>query len=427
MKITVIGAGIIGLSTAYYLQKDGHEVTVLEKGDLTDNCSFGNMGYLSPSHLAPLASPGIMAQGFLWMFDQKSPFYVRPQFSKEMIDWGIKFWKHCNQSHVNRSIRPMGELLLFSKSLFEEWSNSGEMQFELENKGCIMWYQTEKKKKSELEVAKDSEQLGMVTEILDRDQALALEPDVRPNVLGGVWYKDDAHLYPNALMQQLTMVLEKKGVKIHLNTSVTGFERSNGKINAVLVGDMRYESDQVVLASGSWSPQLAKLAGEYMTLMPGKGYSMTVENSTKQLNYPCIFLESKVALTPWKNRLRIGSTMEIGAINDEILFPRVQGILEAVPKFMPGYLEDPVFNELADLTKLKANLREKVWFGFRPVSADGLPYIGYAKQNKNLLFATGHAMLGLSMGAGTGKLISELIGGRKTSIDVTAFAPERFG
>jgi D-amino-acid dehydrogenase len=424
MKITVIGAGIIGLSTAYYLQKDGHEVTVLEKGDLSDNCSFGNMGYLSPSHIAPLASPGIMAQGFLWMFDRKSPFYVRPELSRDLIDWGLKFWSNCTQANVDKGMKPMGELLLFSKSLFEEWSNSGEMQFELENKGCIMWYQTEKKRKGELEVAKSSEQLGMITEILDGEQAMAME---RPKVLGGVWYKDDAHLYPNALMQQLPKVLEKNGVKIHINTTVTGFERQNRQINAVLADDFRHETDLVVLAAGSWSPLIAKLTGEYLPLMPGKGYSMTVDNPTKQLNYPCIFLEPKVALTPWKNRLRIGSTMEIGAINDEILFPRVQGILEAVPKFMPGYLEDPVFNELADLTKLKANLREKVWFGFRPVSPDGLPYIGFAKNHKNLMMATGHAMLGLSMGAGTGKLIAEMVGGRKTSIDVAAFRVDRFG
>jgi D-amino-acid dehydrogenase len=427
MKITIIGAGIVGLSTAYYLQKDGHEVTVLEKGDLTDNCSFGNMGYLSPSHLAPLASPGIMAQGFLWMFDQKSPFYVRPQLSKDMIDWGLKFWRNCTQSNVDKSMKPLGELLLFSKSLYEEWSNSGEMEFELENKGCIMWYQTEKKRKSEVEVAKGSEQLGMVTEILDREQSLALEPNVGLNVLGGVWYKDDAHLYPDALMRQLPKVLEQRGVKIYLNTTVTDFERKNGQINALMAGDTRYEADMVVLSAGSWSPLLAKLTDEYMPLMPGKGYSMTVDNPTTQLNYPCIFLEPKVALTPWKNRLRIGSTMEIGAINDEILFPRVQGILEAVPKFMSAYNDDPVFRDLADLEKLKANIRERVWFGFRPVSADGVPYIGFAKKHKNLMIATGHAMLGLSMGAGTGKLIAEMVAGKPTSINVEAFNPTRFG
>lgn len=184
--------------------------------------------------------------------------------------------------------------------------------------------------------------------------------------------------------------------------------------------------DLVVLAAGSWSPQLARLAGEYLPLMPGKGYSMTVDNPQKKLNYPCILLEAKVALTPWNNRLRIGSTMEIGPIDERILFPRVQGILEAVPRFLPGYSDDPAFQELADLERLKSNLKEKVWYGFRPVSADGLPYIGFARKNKNLLIATGHAMLGLSMGAGTGKLVAEMAGGKPTSISVAAFDPKRY-
>ena len=131
-------------------------------------------------------------------------------------------------------------------------------------------------------------------------------------------------------------------------------------------------------------------------------------------------------MTPWAKRLRIGSTMEIGPINDRILFPRVQGILEAVPKFMPGYLDDPVFRNLADPAQLRAQLREKVWFGFRPVSPDGMPYIGRAKHNHNLLMASGHAMLGLSMGAATGKLLAEMANGQPTSIAVGACDPGRF-
>ncbi len=167
-------------------------------------------------------------------------------------------------------------------------------------------------------------------------------------------------------------------------------------------------------------------AGEYLPMMPGKGYSMTVDVPRQPLRYPCILLEAKVALTPWAKRLRIGSTMEIGAVNDRILFPRVQGILEAVPRFFPGYTDDPAFRELADFEKLKEKMREKIWFGFRPLSADGLPYIGFAKKTENLMIATWHAMLGLSMAAATGKLVSEMASGKPTSIGVGAFDPKRY-
>lgn len=426
MKACIIGGGIIGLSTAFYLQASGWEVTLLEKGDLSDNCSFGNMGYLSPSHFVPLAAPGMISKGLLWMFDVKSPFYVRPTLRWELADWGLKFMRHATEAHVHRSAPHLRNLLLLSRDLMADWHLSGLMSFEYESKGCLMYYQTAHAEKEELENAKAAADLGLTVEVLTREQVQALEPQLRPELRGAVWFKDDAHLYPNALMEQLTALLEQRGVRILRNTPVDGVERVQGKIKAVTSGDQRFEADQFVLAAGSWSPALAKMMGEYLPLMPGKGYSMTLDNPAVILNIPCILLEAKVALTPWATRLRIGSTMEIGAIDDRILFPRVQGILEAVPRFLPGYLDDPGFRQLADPAYLRAHLREKVWFGFRPVSADGMPYIGRAKRHDNLLVATGHAMLGLSMGAATGKLIAEMANGQQTSIPVSAFDPGRF-
>ena len=432
MRALIIGGGIIGLSAARYLRQDGWDVTILEKGNLSDNCSFGNMGYLSPSHFAPLAAPGMIEQGILWMFNQKSPFYVRPSLRWQLFDWGLKFMRASTRGHVARSARPLAELLLFSKKMFQEWAAAGDLQFDLVEKGCIMYYQTPKKEQEELENARMAEQLGLKVEILEREQVKTIEPELRPDVRGGVLFKDDAHLYPNALMEQLPAWLEKRGVVILRNSEVTGFERQNGKITSVRYRDPGdgqqavLNPDLVVLAAGSWSPQLARMAGEYLPLMPGKGYSMTLENPVKRLHYPCILLEAKVALTPWPNRLRIGSTMEIGPINNRILFPRVQGILEAVPRFFPGYLDDPVFRAFADPVQLKQQLRERIWFGFRPVSADGLPYIGFARKNQNLLVATGHAMLGMSLGAGTGKLVAELAAGKPASVPLTAFDPARY-
>ena len=369
------------------------------------------------------------------MFRQKSPFYVRPSLSWDLIDWGLKFMRASNQRHVDRSARPLVDILMLSKHLTAEWQKSGLLDFEYAEDGCIMYYQTDKKEKEELENARIAAGLGLTAEVLDREQVHALEPDLRPEVRGGVWFKDDAHLHPNTLMRQLPALLEQRGVQILRNTEVTGFQKQNGKITQVRFqsthqpihqSPVTQSPDLVVLAAGSWSPQIARLAGEHLPLMPGKGYSMTIDTPRQLLRYPCILLEAKVALTPWKTRLRIGSTMEIGAVNDRILFPRVQGILEAVPRFLPGYLDDPAFRELSDVGKLKKQVREKVWFGFRPVSADGMPYIGFAKKTDNLIMATGHAMLGLSLGAGTGKLVAEMAAGQPTSIGVEAFDPKRY-
>lgn len=436
-KATIIGAGIVGLSAAYYLQQDGWDVTVLEKGDLSDNCSFGNMGYLSPSHIVPLAAPGMIEQGIVWMFDQKSPFYVRPSLNWQLIDWGLKFMRNCTQSNIDRGAKPLLDLLVLSRNLFFDWAKHPELQFDLQQKGCVMYYKTDKKKKAELEAAKMATDNGLKVDILDREGAQALEPELTPDVIGGVMYQDDAHLYPTALMQQLPGWLEQRGVKILRNTEVTGFERQGRKIAAAYYkqagqsAPVKAESDLFILAAGSWSPQVAKLAGEYIAMMPGKGYSMTFDNPGANLNYPCIFLEAKVALTPWQGRTRIGSTMEIGAINDKILLPRAQGILEAVPRFMPGFNDNPAFRALYDRVVNQArtgeDVRNDVWFGFRPVSADGLPYIGHAPKSDNLIVATGHAMIGLSMGTGTGKVVAELAAGKPTSTNIDAFAVGRFG
>ncbi len=434
MKATIIGAGIIGLSAAWYLHEAGWQVTVLERGDLRDNCSFGNMGYLSPSHFVPLAAPGMVEKGIAWMFNAKSPFYVRPSLSPALIRWGWRFMRSSTAAHVARSARPLVDLLLLSRDLFARWADAGDMDFQMERKGCIMFYKTSRTEHEELDNARMAEQLGLEVELLDAEAARAIEPDLQPDVRGGVWFKDDAHLYPNALMQQLPALLEKRGVRIVRQAEVTGFEKKNGKITGV-----RYQSGQgaeqegvaeqdlVVLAAGSWSPKIAAMAGESMLLMPGKGYSTTLDQPVKTLRHPCILLEAKVALTPWAGRLRIGSTMEIGAVNDRILFPRVKGLLEAVPRYLPGYQDDPQFRRLTDWADLNNKLREKVWFGFRPVSADGMPYIGFARHTPNLIIATGHAMLGLSLGAGTGKVVAELASGQTTSVPMEAFDPGRFG
>jgi D-amino-acid dehydrogenase len=449
MTATIIGGGIIGLSTAYYLQKEGWDVTILDRGDGTDGCSFGNMGYLSPSHFAPLAQPGVISQGILWMFKQKSPFYVRPALSWALMDWGLKFVRACNAGHVSRSARPMAELLLLSRDLTAQWEQNGAMRFEYEPKGCINYFQTAKYEKGELDNVRTGRELGLQIEVLDRAQCQALEPDLMPDVRGGAWYKDDAMLYPNELMRQLSVHLEKVGVKIIRNAEVVDIQKEKGKVSTIRyrkisdslkIGidsltsretiNSNFETitrpDLVVLAAGSWSQPLAKMVGEYLPMMPGKGYSMTVDVPNQPMRYPCILLEAKVAITPWAKRLRIGSTMEIGAMNDKILFPRVQGILEAVPRFFPGYADDPAFQALADLETLKAKMAEKVWFGYRPLSADGLPYIGFAKRTENLMIATGHAMLGLSMAAATGKLVSEMAEGRATSMEAGAFDPKRY-
>ena len=403
----------MGLSSAYYLSKAGHQITILDKGDLTDNCSYGNAGMIVPSHFVPLAAPGMIQQGIRWMFSSKSPFYVKPSLNPELISWGLKFLKKANAKHVEDSAKPLTELSLLSKSLYEKLANEPGFDFELTEKGILAFYKTEKAAEEEAHLAKQGRELGLDMEVLSAAQCKALQPKLELDVLGAVHYRCDAHLYPKALMAALLKYLEAKGVTIVRDHEVTRIEHSGKTITAVFTGDKKWEADEYIIAGGSWSPAIAKLIDIKVPLMPGKGYSFMVKEAENRMQIPALLCEARVAITPMNGSLRYGGTMELAKINNHINMNRVKGIVEAIPKYFPNL--HPALPTEKD-----------IWFGFRPSSPDGLPYIGRSAKYNNLIVATGHGMMGLSLGPATGLLVSEIIEGAKSAIDIRAFSPNRF-
>lgn len=413
MKAIIIGGGIIGLSCAYYLKKSGWEVTLIDKTDLSDNCSYGNLGMIVPSHFVPLAAPGMLSQGIKWMFNNKSPFYVKPSLNPELIRWGLKFIKSATEKHVEDSAIPLLELNLFSKKLYEELANEPGFDFALEKKGILMYYKTEKVAEEEIHLGEKARKMGLDVKALSREEVQALEPGIQFDVLGAVHYRCDAHLYPNQLMSQLIVHLRSSGVTFNTNTNVEKIIKAGRKIKKVVTSKGEFEGDVVIMAGGSWLAQLTKMAGVSVPLMPGKGYSFTLDHPQKKLNIPAILCEARVAITPMNDRMRYGGTMEIAPFNNKINLNRVKGIVESVPKYFPDI-------------KLEMPDREDIWYGFRPCTPDGLPYLGYARKVDNLLVAGGHAMSGLSLGPASGKVVADLANKQKTEVDIKAFDPGRF-
>jgi D-amino-acid dehydrogenase len=413
MKAVIVGGGIMGLSSAYYLHKAGWEVTIVDKGDLSDNCSHGNLGMIVPSHFVPLAAPGMVSQGIRWMFDKKSPFYVKLAADKNLLKWGLRFMRSATQKHVERSAAYLLELNLFSKHLYEGLAANPGFDFSLEKKGILMYYKTEKTGEEEVHLAEKGRRMGIDREALSPQQVQALEPDIELDILGAVHYRSDAHLYPNALLDQLITYLRKVGVAFNLNAPVQKILKEKNVVKKIITSSSAIDADIVVLATGSWLPQLAKMAGEELSLMPGKGYSFTIDQPRQKLNVPAILCEARVAITPMNGKMRYGGTMEIGKVNDVINMNRVQGIVESIPEYFPNL-------------HLKIPQQKEVWYGFRPCTPDGLPYIGFAKKTENLLIAGGHAMCGLSLGPATGKIIADLANGQVTSVKIEAFNPGRF-
>ncbi|MEY2836557.1 MAG: hypothetical protein RLZZ557_2219 [Bacteroidota bacterium] len=412
-KVIVAGGGVIGLCTAYYLHKAGHSVCVLDRGDMQSGTSFGNAGYISPSHFIPLASPGIIAKGLQWMLSSSSPFYIKPRLDMDLIRWGLTFWKKSGKSTMERNIPPMNEILQLSRTLTSSIKNELGNTFRMAEDGCLMLYKQASTEKHELEMADDAAKLGIETRIFDAAGIQALEPNVEVNVRGGVLYPIDAHLHPGDLMQTLKNYLQHAGVEFSLNTTISGFEKQGRKVTGIITDKGKFEGDEVVLATGSWLNLTTRDLGIELIMQAGKGYSMTFEQVERNLHYPSILVDDRVAMTPMGNDLRMGGTMEISGMDSPLLIKRAQAIFKAAKSYFPNL---PVaFPE-----------QDKIWFGWRPLSPDGLPYIGRHSRYDNLIIAGGHAMLGISMAAATGKLVQEIAGGLETSMDISAFAVERF-
>ena len=421
MKVVIIGGGIIGLSSALYLKKSGWDVTVVDKNDFTDNCSYGNCGYICPSHFIPLATPGVVKQGFKWMWNSTSPFYVQPRLDRNLINWGMKFIRSATKKHVEAAAIPLRDIALISQKEYVSWLNIPGFDFAYEHKGLLEIFQTEAGGEHARHTVEKAHELGLTdTKLLNKEELQALEPQTRINGLGAILFNCDAHCWPNKLMQQLNSYLRNAGVNFLANEETTGFEKQGDIIKQVITKNTlsgtvnRLDADEIVIATGSWSRGVAALLGIKIPLMPGRGYSVTLEDSPYKVNHPAVLLEGKAAITPMDgNKIRFGGTMEITSHKTPPRMNRVQGVLNAVKRYYPDF-------------DVPMPPKEKIWFGYRPCSADGLPYIGRANKIKNVTVATGHSMLGLSLGAGTGKLVDEIINEKPASMDLSPFKVERF-
>ena len=414
MKVTIVGGGVIGLCTAYYLHKEGYEITIVDRNNITDGCSFGNMGYISPSHFIPLASPGIISQGLKWMLSPSSPFYIKPRLNWDLLHWGVTFWRNANTKKVKQNIPPLNNLLQLSRELMNDLKKEFNGSFTMIEKGCWMLYKNSSTGDHEKHLAEEAGELGLKTVVCNAVQVQDREPEVEVNVAGGVLYLDDCHIDTAKFMGVLHQYLTNGGVKFLLNSEVKQFERNNDQVTAIITDQTKIGTDELIIANGSWMPQLAAMLGIKILMQPGKGYSSVYSELEKNLHYPSILVDDRAATTPIDRWLRIGGTMELSGHSDTILPKRVMAIYQAFKKYYPSM-------------NIQPPTPEKTWFGYRPVTPDGLPYIGRHRKYENVLFAGGHAMLGVSAAAATGKLVNEMMSSRPTSIDIAAFDVQRFG
>ncbi|MBD8491323.1 FAD-dependent oxidoreductase [Echinicola sp. CAU 1574] len=414
MKPTVvIGGGIVGLFTAYFLHKEGTEVIVVDKGDMKVNCSTGNAGMIVPSHIIPLASPGMISKGISWMLSSKSPFYIQPRLDKRLIDWCLLFYRNSNAKHVQKSIPYLKGISLFSKQLYLDFVKAhGNDNIRLQDKGLLMLYKTAEGEREEAEFCHVAQESGLEAEILTIGDIEKLEPNQRVDARGGIYFPEDAHLSPKDLYIQLKQYLFDQGVILKPGVSIEGFEKGVDNVNAVITNEGKIDCDQVMVCAGSWSDQIAKMLGFRLPMMGGKGYSFELPN-TPPLMQASILTEARVSQSPYGNKVRFGGTMEISNKSEEINLNRVRGIYESIKAYYPDFKAD--FPQ-----------ESQIWKGMRPCSPDGLPYIGKAPKWKNVAFGAGHSMMGLSLAPATGKILADLSKGKEGIVPLKGFAVDRY-
>lgn len=413
--MVVIGAGVIGLASAWYLRKRGLEVTIVDRGkERRDGCSFGNAGMLVPSHVVPLAAPGMVQLGLRMMAQPRSPFYIKPRPSLELLSWMWRFQSACNQSHVDRSAPLLRDLHFRSRALYEALDDELPQGLSLVKRGLLMLCKTQKFLDEEAEAARYSESIGVPAKVLDREATAALDPDIEMDVVGSVFHEQDCHLSPGKLMSSLQQHLANDGCAFHWDTDVVGVEREGNRVRAVATSQGRLEADEFVICGGVWSSALAKQLSLSLPMQAGKGYSMTVDQP-RQLPQLCSLLgEARVAVTPIGDQLRFGGTMEMAGIDESVTAGRVQGIRDAVPGYFPQFQSEDLEGT-------------SVWSGLRPCSPDGLPYLGRTSRWKNVILSTGHAMMGISLALVSGELVSNWAAGETPAIErLNLVSPDRY-
>ncbi len=411
--VVVIGAGAIGTASAWYLSKAGWSVTLIDKDRQGKGATSGNCGLFSPSHTLPLAAPGAMKETLHALFHANSPLSIRPRIDFRLWAWMLRFARRCNEKDMLSAAPGRDALIRSSSELFAELREQEGLTCEWRDDGCLMVYKEQgaldahSKKARWLE-----ERFGIRAKRLDREELEAFEPALLPGKTAGAgFYEGDGHMRPDALLDGWRELLVRRGVKILEGWEARGFVSDGPRATSLRTNKGEITADAFVLATGAWTPQLEKQIGVSIPIQPGKGYSLTMPRPALTPLRPLIFEQDKVVVTPFESGYRLGSTMEFAGYDSKIRPARL-ALLEKAARY---YLRDPLATPV-----------QEEWYGWRPMTYDGIPILDRSPRLHNLMIAAGHTMLGLTMAPATGKLVAELLSDVEPHLDLSAYSLSRF-
>lgn len=412
-EVLVVGAGSVGVCCAWFLRQAGAEVILLDKGAVCSGSSHGNAGLVVPSHSVPLAEPAALRAGLRYMMSPDSPFYIKPRLDGDLLRWLWRFRRAATPGRVERAVPILRDLHLESRGLYREIADSG-LDFSYEEIGRLMLCDTPEGLAGAEEEAHHMRAAGVEVESLDAAEAAARLGGFEVRCASGVFYPQDAHMDPGRFVRGLAGRAAEAGVTVVEEAEVLRLLTRGDAVEAVETTRGAFRPRQLVLAAGSWSPELARGLGVEAPIQPAKGYSVTVEAPGDMPELPLMLTEARVAMTPMgRGRLRFAGTLELAGMDMSINQRRVDAIMRAVPRYIPHW--DP------------AGFRvHEVWRGLRPCTPDGMALLGRPRRWRNVVMAAGHAMIGLSLGPVTGRIVSRLVAGELPGHDLDLLDPDRF-
>jgi D-amino-acid dehydrogenase len=398
MRVAVVGGGAVGLSCAYELTRRGADVVVYERDRVGEGCSRGNTGWICPSLSAPLPAPGIMGAALRGMLRPASPVLIRPFFGPAFLRWSWRFWRACAPEAYRAGTEATTAVSRSAFELFDELREQG-VEFEMASSGMVVAALTESGLEEYVAMVGDAQKAGYdePVEVLGKEEVRALEPATSDAVAGGIHMPAERYVRPESLSQGLADAIRRAGGEVREGVEV----RSVGELDA----------DAVVVSAGAWSGRLLESAGVHLPMEAAKGYSVTARGAGRLPRHALYLAEAKVGCSTFGETLRIAGVFDLTGLDEKLRRRRLDTILRASAAYFRDW-------EPRDV--------ELEWAGLRPYPPDGLPVIGPLPGRKDVIVATGHGRMGITLAPVTGKLVADVVLDGASPPELDPFRVERF-